>query len=105
MKLKEFMAALPRLDNKERGRIDALLMVLTPLSKKDLQEFQARWDFSRPFKEYVEAQNEMIERCVLMEKSVIGADVRKALSMEPLTSETEVPEGDFTADRLGFSRN
>jgi hypothetical protein len=95
MKLKEFMAAMPAWRDREREKIANLVAILTPISVDAIMRLQAKWDGTRPYEEFVRAQNAEIEKCVQMEKSMLGLEARKLCGLKPMTDETEVPDNPY----------
>jgi hypothetical protein len=67
-----------------------LMRLLCPVSLETLHRFQDTWDGTRPFDEFVVAQNKEIRKCVELEMSELGREIRAKLHMDPLTPETEV---------------
>lgn len=76
----------------DRERILRPLMgVLTPVSLKSLQVFQAGWPGrERSYEDFVIAQDGVLRNCLDIEITEIGAAVRKVFGAEPLTWETEI---------------
>lgn len=59
-------------------------------SKAELKKFQTLWDGSRPYREFVKAQNSLVLDMIFLETSPIGAVVRAATGMPPLSLEDEI---------------
>jgi hypothetical protein len=91
MKLKDLAEALPGLSEEDREKaVKNAFKKLTPISNGELYSFQDDWDFRRPYEEYRKAQDEVVRRCLLMELSDFGNDVRSVLKLEPINPEEEL---------------
>ncbi len=65
-----------------------LYKLLSGVSKQTLTQFQIGYDSNKPFEEFVAEQNKVIQQCISLELSPIGAIVRKKLNLVPLTEGT-----------------
>ncbi len=90
MTVKEILEKMDNFKSEEREKyLGLLLNDLTIVSKRQLMDFQNTWDTSKPFKEFVEAQNKQIRKCIDTEMK-IGDVARKAMGLKPLTEDYEV---------------
>ncbi len=68
---------------------------LTNISKSELRDYQAQnfrsgGQMKEEMKIFFEGQNKVLVRCLTIETSELGKDVREVQNLEPLTLETEV---------------
>ena len=90
MTIEQFLAQFESWDSKERGQIALVVPLLSSVSKATLLNFQRDWVGSRPYSEFVTAQNKKIRMCIELEVSQVGYDIRKAMNIPPLTLTTEI---------------
>jgi hypothetical protein len=93
MTIREFINTIDNLDWEERkSAIIAMSRIFTPTSLQTLLTFQIEyaenpeldWDF------FSSHMNEEIKKCIYIELSDEGIDLRKKLNMPLLTLETEI---------------
>lgn len=88
VQIKDFKEKLGKLSGDDRATAcGALWANLSELSHSDLFIFQANWDGTRPFEEFVAAQNEVILECLDREMSDIGVVDRQIYGLKPLDPE------------------
>lgn len=89
MTVQELVNKLDSLTENEREtELRQLVKMLTPVSHNTLLLFQQLWDERRPYEEFLEAQNVEIKKCIELEMSTLGTDVRESFKLKPLTPET-----------------
>lgn len=90
MTVQELVNKLDSLTESERdNELRQLVNMLTPISHNTLFQFQATWlPEHKSYKEFVEAQNVEIKKCIELEMSTLGTDVREKFQLKPLTPET-----------------
>lgn len=89
MTVKELLNQLDDFTDEERNTyLRGMLRMLCGVSQVTLTDFQQQWDNSRPYAEFVKAQNKEIRACIKLELSVIGMSVRKAYKL-PVLLETD----------------
>ncbi|KKL07410.1 hypothetical protein LCGC14_2586290 [marine sediment metagenome] len=84
--LKEKLGTLS--ENDRAAYVAKLYKLLSEVSKQTLINFQQNWDSCKSFKDFVAAQNKVIQLCIQLELSPIGCIVRKELNLPTLTTET-----------------
>lgn len=88
MTVQEVLDQMDSWKDEERNQLGPLLNVLCGVSQQTLRQFQNEWDGSKPYDEFVVAQNAEIRKCVELEMSSVGATVRQELGLAPLTPDT-----------------
>ena len=91
MTIGEIKEILPEVSSKQRqGLMDRLLRKFSPVSIDVLVDFQHKWDGSKTFHEFTEAQNKVVIQCIDLECDEPGHSVRRALGLEPISLKTVV---------------
>jgi hypothetical protein len=92
MTIAELLEKMDAFTDEERKKyLGALLNMLTPVSNQTIVEFQQKWDGSKPFNEFIEAQNRELKTCVGLEMTELGTAVRQRFGLEPITRATVIP--------------
>jgi len=98
MKISEILERLDSFDDGDREKhLRPLVAMLSPVSHQDIKEYQESHFTKYPEKteegwqEFIVGMNAVLRKCIELEVSeVIGKPVREALSLEPITLETEI---------------
>lgn len=89
MTIQEFLDKYDELPLDTKELLNAkLTQKMTQLSINTLLNFRKAWDYTKPFEEYEKEASIILKKCVEMELSEVGCDVRKVLKMPLLTKET-----------------
>ena len=91
VRLEEIRQNLDTYDSDQRESIlGGLFDALSPVGRQSLLEFQRGFDRTKPFEEFVAAQNEVFRYCIDFECSSFGDAVRAKLGLEPLTLDADI---------------
>jgi hypothetical protein len=94
MTVKQILERLDALDDDERDIfLRALCGMLSGVSQRELMDYQTHhMAAGQPggFEGYVKGQNVVLRRCIEIETSPFGKDVREALGLEELTLDTVI---------------
>lgn len=91
MILLDILDVLNELGEEQRDLVlGGLLEQLTNYSHYAILEAQLAWDGSKPYRDFVNYQNEIIVECIKAEMTRLGAVIRRTENLAPLTLRTEV---------------
>lgn len=91
MILLDILDVLNELNEEQRELVlSGLLEQLTNYSHHAILEAQLVWDGSKPYKDFVNYQNEVVLECIKAEMTQLGVVLRREENLAPLTLRTEV---------------
>lgn len=91
MTIKEIYEQMDGFDDDKRATfLGGLSELLSEVSMQTLRDFQNKWDGSKDFEAFCEAQAKEFKACIELEIGPAGQAVRKAMGLEPLLWETEI---------------